>query len=94
VPSSAIHAVKPNEESVCDACNSGSHITYGIINVLNVFVEKIHNYVVIIIIIIIIIIIAIATWRPRLHSHQSDTPQYIKTLDSTGIEVTINKALH
>jgi hypothetical protein len=37
------------------------------------------------IIIIIIIIIAIATVRPRLHSHQSDAPQYIKTLDSTAL---------
>jgi hypothetical protein len=34
---------------------------------------------------IIIIIIAIATRRPRLHSHQSDAPQYIKTLDSTAL---------
>jgi hypothetical protein len=33
-------------------------------------------------IIIIIIIIAIATRRPRFHSHQSDAPRYIKTLDS------------
>jgi hypothetical protein len=41
---------------------------------------------VVIFIIIIIIIIAIATGRPRLHSHQSDAPQYIKTLDSTGLE--------
>jgi hypothetical protein len=41
--------------------------------------------VLIIIIIIIIIIIAIATGRPRLHSHQSDSPQYIKTLDSTAV---------
>jgi hypothetical protein len=35
--------------------------------------------------IIIIIIIAIPTRRPRLHSHQSDAPQYIKTLDSTAL---------
>jgi hypothetical protein len=40
-------------------------------------------------IIIIIIIIAIATWRPRLHSHQSDAPQYIKTLDSTGLNYQV-----
>jgi hypothetical protein len=38
-----------------------------------------------IIIIIIIIVTAIATWRPRLHSHQSDVPQYIKTLDSAAV---------
>jgi hypothetical protein len=31
------------------------------------------------------IIIAITTRRPRLHSRQSDAPQCIKTLDSTGI---------
>jgi hypothetical protein len=36
--------------------------------------------------IIITIIIAIATGRPRLHGHQSDAPQYIKTLDSTGTD--------
>jgi uncharacterized membrane protein len=45
----------------------------------------------IIIIIIIIIIIAIATWRPRLHSHQSDAPQYIKTLDSTDIGICLEQ---
>jgi hypothetical protein len=39
----------------------------------------------VIIFINIIIIIAIATRRPRLHSHQSDAPQYIKTLDRTGL---------
>jgi hypothetical protein len=39
----------------------------------------------IIIIIIIIIIIAIATGRPRLHSHQSDVLQYLKTSDSTAL---------
>jgi hypothetical protein len=38
-----------------------------------------------VVIIIIIIIIAIATRRPLLHSHQSDAPQYIKTLDSTDL---------
>jgi hypothetical protein len=38
-------------------------------------------------IIIIIIIIAIATRLPRLHSHRSDAPQYIKTLDSSGVVV-------
>jgi hypothetical protein len=47
----------------------------------------------IIIIIIIIIIIAIATGRPHLHSHRSDAPQYIKTLDSTGIK-HIHDTLH
>jgi hypothetical protein len=41
------------------------------------------------VIIIIIIIIAIATRRPRLHSHQSDAPQYIKTLDSTDAQSLI-----
>jgi hypothetical protein len=34
-------------------------------------------------VIFIIIIIAIATQCPRLHSHQSDAPQYINTLVST-----------
>jgi hypothetical protein len=34
----------------------------------------------------IIIIIIIATGRPRLHSHQSDAPQYIKALDSASLE--------
>jgi hypothetical protein len=38
---------------------------------------------------IIIIIIAIATRRPHLHSHQSDAPQYIKTLDSTVIDICV-----
>jgi hypothetical protein len=33
-----------------------------------------------------IIIIEIATRRPRLHSHQSDAPQYINTLDSTDVQ--------
>jgi hypothetical protein len=33
-----------------------------------------------------VIIIAIATQRPRLHSHQSDAPQYIKTLDSAALK--------
>jgi hypothetical protein len=47
---------------------------------------KFPSVVIFIDIIIIIIIIAIATRRPRLHSHQSDAPQYIKTLDSTGLE--------
>jgi hypothetical protein len=37
---------------------------------------------------VIIIIIAIATRRPHLHSHQSNAPQYIKTLDSTALNVT------
>jgi hypothetical protein len=47
----------------------------------------------IIIIIIIIIIIAITTRRPRLHSHQSDEPKYLKTLDSTALENTRSTAL-
>jgi hypothetical protein len=37
-------------------------------------------------IIIIIIIISIATRHPRLHSHQSDGPQYMKTLVSTTVD--------
>jgi hypothetical protein len=39
------------------------------------------------------IIIAIAKWRPGLHSHQSDEPQYIKTLDSTDLDVTWNSTV-
>jgi hypothetical protein len=39
---------------------------------------------------IIIIIIAFVTRRPRLHSHQSDAPQYIKTLDSTAVDPHCN----
>jgi hypothetical protein len=43
----------------------------------------------VLVIIVIIIIIEIATWRPRLHSHQSDAPQYIKTLDSTALQNSV-----
>jgi hypothetical protein len=38
-----------------------------------------------------IIIIAIATWRPHLHSHQSDAPQYTKTLESTALQCFISQ---
>jgi hypothetical protein len=41
---------------------------------------------ILILLFIIIIIIAIATRRPRLHSHQSDAPQYINMLVSAGLE--------
>jgi hypothetical protein len=33
-----------------------------------------------------ITIILIATRRPHLHSHQSDAPQNVKTLDSTVLK--------
>jgi hypothetical protein len=46
-----------------------------------------------IIIIIIIIIIEIATRRPRLHSHRSDAPQYINTLDSTALAAILQLTL-
>jgi hypothetical protein len=70
-------------------CNDGSFWVYHELqNISGNTVIKIKSVIIFINITIhiIIIIIAIATRRPRLHSHQSDAPQYIKTLDSGGLE--------
>jgi hypothetical protein len=35
---------------------------------------------------VVVVVVVVVWWRPHLHRHQWIVPEYIRTLDSTGLD--------